>query len=350
MNNVTKMLAALLSSTIVLSSCGTAADETAKATDTTTDESSVVTTSTEETADTSAEVTETAEDIRMSVEIFESDAGMPQIEADEHSIEVIDDEHSELKASVADICATYEDIYEADQIVYRLYRVDRELISFVVIVSDADIESAYTLNMRGEVLSLSDIVTDFPESCRSYIEEQVSYFVDNNYINYEPIDVDNLTDDNMLWWLDANSLVLLIDSNTYRIPFGDSFADEIVSYNGEYFACYVEGDLYVDGDMLSFYRGALTYEELSQMTLSFNGEVMDILPEEFDSTAGIANGYIYHSEGGTSYFWITHRGWYDEFFFRELIRIEPGSAQVIYMDREESECIFDPNDLIARIP
>ena len=112
----------------------------------------------------------------------------------------------------------------------------------------------------------------------------------------------------------------------------------------------MEGELGIDGDTLSFFRGSLTYDELSQMTLSFNGEAVDILPEGFDSTAGVANGYVYHPESGPSYLWIRHQGWYDEFYFRELLEIGSGSAEVIYMDRGYEECVFDQNDLTAFIP
>ena len=334
----------------VLSSCSQSGN-TAVTESTITSSSEASASLTEMTIDSSSESSESSNDVDYSpVDIFISDVVMPQIEVDEHNIEVVDDEHPELKTAVADICAIYEDIYEADQIVYRLYRVDRELISFVVTVSEADIENGYTLNMRGEVLSIRDVVADFPESCRSSIEDQISFYVDNHYINYEPAEVDLLTYDNAIWWIDANSLVLLIDGYTYRVPFGEGFAEEIVNYDGEYFAVYVAGELGIDGDTLSFFRGALTYDELSQMTLSFNGEAVDILPEEFDSTAGVANGYVYHPESGPSYLWIRHQGWYDEFYFRELLEIGSGSAEVIYMDRGYEECVFDQNDLISMIP
>jgi hypothetical protein len=337
-----RLIAALILVSLFIVSCNNTSTETT---------TSVSTTITEITSEEVTEISETSEEVSfMPVEIFISDAGMPQIEADEHSIEVTDDSHPELKAAVEDICATYEALYEGDEITYRLYRVDRELISFVVTVSEADIENGYTLNMRGEELSIRDVVADFPESCRSSIEDQISFYVDNQYINYEPAEVDLLTYDNAIWWIDANSLVLLIDGYTYRVPFGEGFADEIVNYDGEYFAVYVEGELGIDGDTLSFFRGALTYDELSQMTLSFNGEAVDILPEGFDSTAGVANGYVYHPESGPSYLWIRHQGWYDEFYFRELLEIGSGSADVIYMDRGYEECVFDQNDLTALIP
>ena len=340
-----RLIAALILVSLFIASCNNTSTENT---------TSVSTTITEITSEEVTEISETSEEVSfMPVEIFISDAGMPQIETDAHSIEVTDDSHPELKAAVEDICATYETLYEDDEITYRLYRVDSQLLSFRITVSDTNIDVGYTLNMDGELLSLQDVVTGFPQSCTGSIEAEIAYNCEEFGSSYDPFDVEELSYNDADWVIDANSIVIIVDMLPYRIPFcdnRDAISESLTEYNGDFFARYISGPLEVNGDLLDVRRGSLEYSELSRMTLSLNGENIRITPDDPDSTMGLGTGFIYYDGNGSSLYWIRHTGWWDEFYFRELIRIESGSAEIIYMDREHSQCVYDLNDLISMIP
>lgn len=293
------------------------------------------------------------EDAYVDVELYQSDSGMPQIEVDQYGISVVDDDHVNLKTAVESICDEYGAVYGDDAITYRLYRVDSQLLSFRVTVSDTNIDVGYTLNMDGELLSLQDVVTGFPQSCTGSIEAEIAYNCEEFGSSYDSFDVEELSYNDANWVIDANSIVIIVDMLPYRIPFCDNrdvISESLTEYNGEFFARYINGPLEVNGDLLDVRRGSLEYSEMSQMTLSLNGENIRIAPDDLDSTMGLGTGFIYYDGNGSSLYWIRHQGWWDEFYFRELIRIESGSAEIIYMDREHSQCVYDLNDLISMIP
>lgn len=349
MNNVIKMLSALLSSTIVLSSCGTAADETAKATDTTTDESSVVTTSTEEAADTSAEVTETTEDIRMSVEIFESDAGMPVIKVDDDaSLVVADPDHPELQAAVDEICAAYEDMDAR----YQLYRVDREILSFRIRNTEG-LDIGYTLNMNGEVLSLQDVAPGYPEDCSDALELAIERNSDELHSFYTQPSDEAFSDPDVVWCIDGNSLMVFVEGLTYRIPFYGNeaaFAPELIEYDGEFFGMYCYGEMLLGEDVIGCDRGSDCYSEMAHVSLTINGEDVRILPDDLDDSLGYMMLYCYKDELGVTYMWLNHHGWWDEYAFSEMLCVDSGSVQCLYMDRNGLHEVDDLDDLLGMLP
>ncbi len=341
---VTLMLAACSRSGDISSSESTSTAPSGEPSVTASSESTVIASGSDETV---------VESTHVGVEILCSDYGMPQIESDQHSIAVVDDDHPDLKDAVESICGEYEAEFESDKILYRLYRVDGELLSFRVTISDTNIDVGYTLNMDGEVISLQDVITGFPLSCAGSIESEIEYNIEEFGAAYDPIDLEDLSYDDVDWVIDANSIVIIVDMLPYRIPFCDNrdvISESLTEYNGEFFARYINGPLEVNGDLLDVRRGSLEYSELSQMTLSLNGENIRIAPDDLDSTMGLGTGFIYYDGNGSSLYWIRHQGWWDEFYFRELIRIESGSAEIIYMDREHSQCVYDLNDLTSMIP
>ena len=305
---------------------------------------------TEMTIDSSSESSESSDDVDYSpVDIFISDAGMPVIKVDDDaSLVVADPDHPELQAAVDEICAAYEDM----DVRYRLYRVDREILSFRIRNTEG-LDIGYTLNMNGEVLSLQDVAPGYPEDCSDALELAIERNSDElNSFYTQPSD-EAFSDPDVVWCIDGNSLMVFVEGLTYRIPFYGNeaaFAPELIEYDVEFFGMYCYGEMLLGEDVIGCDRGSDCYSEMAHVSLTINGEDVRILPDDLDDSLGYMMLYCYKDELGVTYMWLNHHGWWDEYAFSEMLCVDSGSVQCLYMDRNGLHEVDDLDDLLGMLP
>ena len=60
--------------------------------------------------------------------------------------------------------------------------------------------------------------------------------------------------------------------------------------------------------------------------------------------------YCYKDELGVTYMWLNHHGWWDEYAFSEMLCVDSGSVQCLYMDRNGLHEVDDLDDLLGMLP
>ncbi len=333
----------------VLSSCSQSGN-TAVTESTITSSSEASASLTEMTIDSSSESSESSNDVDYSpVDIFISNAGMPVIKVDDDaSLVVADPDHPELQAAVDEICAAYEDL----DVRYQLYRVDREILSFRIRNTEG-LDIGYTLNMNGEVLSLQDVAPGYPEDCSDALELAIERNSDELHSFYTQPSDEAFSDPDVVWCIDGNSLMVFVEGLTYRIPFYGNeavFAPELIEYDGEFFGMYCYGEMLLGEDVIGCDRGSDCYSEMAHVSLTINGEDVRILPDDLDDSLGYMMLYCYKDELGVTYMWLNHHGWWDEYAFSEMLCVDSGSVQCLYMDRNGLHEVDDLDDLLGMLP
>ncbi len=333
----------------VLSSCSQSGN-TAVTESTITSSSEASASLTEVTIDSSSESSESSNDVDYSpVDIFISNAGMPVIKVDDDaSLVVADPDHPELQAAVDEICAAYEDM----DVRYQLYRVDREILSFRIRNTEG-LDIGYTLNMNGEVLSLQDVAPGYPEDCSDALELAIERNSDELHSFYTQPSDEAFSDPDVVWCIDGNSLMVFVEGLTYRIPFYGNeaaFAPELIEYDGEFFGMYCYGEMLLGEDVIGCDRGSDCYSEMAHVSLTINGEDVRILPDDLDDSLGYMMLYCYKDELGVTYMWLNHHGWWDEYAFSEMLCVDSGSVQCLYMDRNGLHEVDDLDDLLGMLP
>ena len=337
---VTLMLAACSRSGDISSSASTSTATSGELSVTASSESTVIASCSDETV---------VESTHVGVEIFCSDYGMPVIKVDDDaSLVVADPDHPELQAAVDEICAAYEDM----DVRYQLYRVDREILSFRIRNTEG-LDIGYTLNMNGEVLSLQDVAPGYPEDCSDALELAIERNSNELHSFYTQPSDEAFSDPDVVWCIDGNSLMVFVEGLTYRIPFYGNeaaFAPELIEYDGEFFGMYCYGEMLLGEDVIGCDRGSDCYSEMAHVSLTINGEDVRILPDDLDDSLGYMMLYCYKDELGVTYMWLNHHGWWDEYAFSEMLCVDSGSVQCLYMDRNGLHEVDDLDDLLGMLP
>lgn len=207
--------------------------------------------------------------------------------------------------------------------------------------------------MNGEVLSLQDVAPGYPEDCSDALELAIERNSDELHSFYTQPSDEAFSDSDVVWCIDGNSLMVFVEGLTYRIPFYGNeavFAPELIEYDGEFFGMYCYGEMLLGEDVIGCDRGSDCYSEMAHVSLTINGEDVRILPDDLDDSLGYMMLYCYKDELGVTYMWLNHHGWWDEYAFSEMLCVDSGSVQCLYMDRNGLHEVDDLDDLLGMLP
>lgn len=297
--------------------------------------------SAEDQVDTTEKTSETEEaesSNKPSVEIIRSGAGMPSFEIADHALHIVDEDHIELAASLDEI------LVNSGKVEYSVYRSDDKVFS-VRENRSGGFRDYYNFNMNGELLSLEDVIYDFPASCTDILLNELEDYQDQyGALWRSDFDISEISYDNVGFNLDINSVVIYINDYPYRIYYKENASiinpDVMPNYDSPIFGLMKNGELNYSNDSVLYFNYLDSKNSMELLSLNINSIETNVFE---DPIYGYASAY-YYFDGKNRLFSVYNQGHTDEDFGIYLYSIADEQLTLLEMSKDGSTLIDDVMD------